>query len=114
VVLVLRMVSVVLLIMALAAPSWQIPPRAVALVVVRDLSASIDATALQRQATLIDELQASQPSTALLGIVDVASTVAVAAIPALPCATLRPRWLVVATGQLSSCGDAGGGVASRW
>ena len=67
-VLVLRMMSVVLLIMALAAPSWQIPPRAVALVVVRDISASIDATALQRQATLITQLQASQPATALLGI----------------------------------------------
>ena len=82
-VLVLRMMSVVLLIMALAAPSWQIPPRAVALVVVRDISASIDATALQRQATLITQLQASQPATALLGIVDVASTAAVAAIPSL-------------------------------
>jgi hypothetical protein len=77
----MRMLSVVLLVMALAAPSWQIPPRAVALVVVRDVSASIDATALQRQATLITQLQASQPATALLGIVDVASTVAVAAIP---------------------------------
>jgi Mg-chelatase subunit ChlD len=81
VVLLMRMLSVVLLVMALAAPSWQIPPRAVALVVVRDVSASIDATALQRQATLITQLQASQPATALLGIVDVASTVAVAAIP---------------------------------
>jgi uncharacterized membrane protein len=81
VVLLMRMTSVVLLVMALAAPSWQIPPRAVALVVVRDVSASIDATALQRQATLITQLQASQPATALLGIVDVASTVAVAAIP---------------------------------
>jgi hypothetical protein len=81
VVLLMRMLSVVLLVMALAAPSWQIPPRAVALVVVRDVSASIDAAALQRQATLITQLQASQPATALLGIVDVASTAAVAAIP---------------------------------
>jgi len=80
-VLVMRMMSVALLIMALAAPSWQIPPRAVALVVVRDISASIDATALQRQAALIAQLQASQPATALLGIVDVANTAAVAAIP---------------------------------
>jgi len=81
IVLVARMVSVALLVMALAAPSWQIPPPAVALVVVRDQSASVDATALQQQATVLSQLQASQPATALLGIVDVASTAAVAAMP---------------------------------
>lgn len=76
-----RMVSVALLVMALAAPSWQSPPATVAVVVVRDQSASIDETAQHRQATLINQLQNSQPATALLGIVDVATTAAVAAVP---------------------------------
>lgn len=76
-----RMLSVAALVMALAAPSWQSPPAAVAVVVVRDQSASIDALAQQRQASLITQLQASQPAAALLGIVDVATTAVVAAVP---------------------------------
>lgn len=76
-----RMLSMSMLVMALAAPSWQAPPRAVAVVVVRDLSASIDGAARQRQNTLITQLHASQPASALLGIVDVANTAAVAAMP---------------------------------
>ena len=76
-----RMLSVALLVMALAAPSWQSPPAAVAVVVVRDQSTSIDEAAQQRQATVITQLQSRQPAAALLGIVDVATTAAVAALP---------------------------------
>lgn len=79
--LILRMLVGVCLVMALATPLWHKPPHAVGVVVVRDVSASIDASARQQQAAIIAQLQRTQPTNAVLGIVDVAAEPSVAAIP---------------------------------
>ncbi len=76
-----RMGTVLAVLVALASPMHVSPPAAVGLVVVRDVSASMDANARQQQAGIIAQLQQTQPSTALLGIVDVATDSLIAALP---------------------------------
>ncbi len=79
--LICRMSAVLALIVALSAPMIFLPPTAVGVVVVRDVSASIDANARAQQALIIDQLQHTQPPMALLGIVDVAAEPLIAAVP---------------------------------
>lgn len=76
-----RMTTMSLLVMALALPVLMLPPVASGVVVVRDVSDSIDATARRQQDAIIAQLQRTQPASALLGIVDVATDAAVAALP---------------------------------
>ncbi|MFM7679589.1 MAG: hypothetical protein ACKO83_12135, partial [Roseiflexaceae bacterium] len=79
--LICRMSAVLALIVALSAPMLFLPPTAVGVVVVRDVSASIDANARAQQALMMDQLQQTQPPMALLGIVDVAAEPMIAAVP---------------------------------
>lgn len=76
-----RILALCLLVMALATPVLAQPPSATGVVVVRDLSASLDATARQQQEAIVADLQRTQPADALLGIVDVAAEAALAALP---------------------------------
>ncbi len=79
----LRMMACIAMVVALANPVYAQRPSAAAVVVVRDVSQSMDATARQQQATYLADLIRTQPADALLGIVDVGANPAVAAIPQL-------------------------------
>jgi len=80
----LRVVAVVCMLAGLAAPSLRWPHSQMALVVIRDRSASISQTGLAQQADVVRQLQIAQPAQARLGVVDTAAQAVVAAVPAAP------------------------------
>jgi hypothetical protein len=72
------------MLIALAGPSLRWPSAQVALVVVRDRSASISQAGVEQQAIVVRQLQMSQPAQARLGVVDTAAQAVVAAVPGPP------------------------------
>lgn len=75
----MRGIAVILLVCAMAAPSFGVAAEQVALVIVRDRSLSTVVSADQ-QATIIAQVLATKPADALVGIVDVAADVQVARV----------------------------------
>ena len=80
----LRVVAVVSMLAALAAPSLRWPSSQMALVVIRDRSASMSQSGLAQQASVVRQLQDAQPAQARFGVVDTAAQAVVAAVPAPP------------------------------